>query len=131
MGYVFGSFGLSAKEPYTIMHCLSSLVSMSLSSVHTSPWHRVRHGNLIFGIYVHTCPPCMHIKYFVILTCSFWLIWLSTKEPYTIMNELSIVVISIIIGIICTPPPGTGLDVETSYFVNICTYMPHICMSNI
>ena len=31
MGYVFGSFGFSAKEPYTIVHCLSSLLSMSSS----------------------------------------------------------------------------------------------------
>ena len=35
------------------------------------PWHRVRHRNFIFGIHVHIYPPCMHIKYLVILTCSF------------------------------------------------------------
>ena len=62
---LFGSFGLSTKEPYTIMLCLSSLaLVLSSSSVHTSPWHRVRHRNFIFGIY-------MHIKYLVIPTCSF------------------------------------------------------------
>ena len=26
-----------------------------------------------------------------------------------------------------TPPPGTLLDIETSYLVHICTYVPHIC----
>ena len=63
-----GSFGLSTKEPYTMMLCPSSLAS---SSVHTSPWHMVRHRNFIFGIHVHICPPYMHIKYLVILTYSF------------------------------------------------------------
>ena len=32
---------------------------------------------------------------------------------------------------LCTFPPGTGLDKETSYLVYICTYVPHICTSNI
>ena len=32
---------------------------------------------------------------------------------------------------LCTPPPGTGLDIETSYLVYICTYIPHMCTSNI
>ena len=27
--------------------------------------------------------------------------------------------------------PGTWLDIETSYLVHICTYVPHICTSNI
>ena len=61
-----GSFGLSTKEPYTIMLCPLAL-ALALS-VHTSPWHRVRHRNFIFGIHMHICPPCMHIKHFVILT---------------------------------------------------------------
>ena len=70
---LFGSFGLSTKEPYTIMLCPSSLASSS-SSVHTSPWHMVRHRNFIFGIHMHIFPPpppYVHIKYLVILTCSF------------------------------------------------------------
>ena len=78
MCMVFGSFGLSTKEPYTIMLCPSSLAlvsSLALSSlalsVHTSPCHRVRHRNFIFGIHMHICPPYVHIKYVVILTCSF------------------------------------------------------------
>ena len=70
--WFFGSFGLSTKEPYFFMNCPSSLVSLVLvSSVHTSPWHRVRHRNVIFGMHMHTCPPHIHIKYLVILTCRF------------------------------------------------------------
>ena len=42
-----------------------------LSSVHTSPWHMVRHGNFILSIHMHICHPYMHIKYLMILTCSF------------------------------------------------------------
>ena len=42
-----------------------------LASVHTSPWYRVIHRNFIFGIPMHMCPPYMHIKYLVILMCSF------------------------------------------------------------
>ena len=32
---------------------------------------------------------------------------------------------------LCTAPPATGLDIETSYLVYIFTYAPHICSSNI
>ena len=28
------------------------------------------------------------------------------------------------------PPPGTWLDVETSYLVHICTYVAHICVAS-
>ena len=39
---VFGSFGLSTKEPYTIvLRLLSSASALASSSVHTSPYHRV------------------------------------------------------------------------------------------
>ena len=34
-------------------------------------WHRVRHRIFIFSIHVHICPPHVHNKYLVILTCSF------------------------------------------------------------
>ena len=75
---IFGSFGLSTKEPYTIMLCpsslalvLSVLVSLASSSVHTSPCHRIRLRNYIFGIHTHICPPYKHIKYLVIMTCIF------------------------------------------------------------
>ena len=53
-------------ETCTIVLCLS----LSLS-VDASPCHRVRHRMFIFGIHMHTCPVCMHIKYLVILTCIF------------------------------------------------------------
>ena len=71
---LIGSFGLSTKEPYTVMLCpslASSALVSSASSVHTSPWHMVRHRNFIFGIHMHICPPHVQIKYLVILTCSF------------------------------------------------------------
>ena len=32
---------------------------------------------------------------------------------------------------LCTPLLATGLDIQTSYLVHICTYAPHICTSNI
>ena len=38
--------------------------------------------------------------------------------------------ISIVI-IICAHTPDTWLDIETSYLVHICTYVSHICTSNI
>ena len=66
---IFGSFGLSTKEPYTIMLC--RWCHWHASSVHTSPSHKVRHRNFIFGTHIHICPPYMHIKYLVILACIF------------------------------------------------------------
>ena len=76
--YIFGSFGLSTKEPYTIMLCpSSSLVSLTCIDIGIGiicahlPQHRVIHRNFIFGTHMHTYPPYMHIKYLVILTCSF------------------------------------------------------------
>ena len=52
---------------------------------------------------------------------------LLTKEPYTIMNCL-LSLASCIIGVLhhhlCTPPLGTGLDIETSILVDICTMSP-------
>ena len=47
---------------------LASVLALALASVNTSPWHRVRHRNFIFGTHMHICPPYMHIKYLVILT---------------------------------------------------------------
>ena len=49
---VFGSFGLSTKEPcYTIMLCPSLALALPSSYVHTSPSDRVTHQNFIFGIH--------------------------------------------------------------------------------
>ena len=60
----------------SVVHRCVSLLALSLAlllvlSVHTSPCHRVRHRNFIFGTHMHICPPYMHIKYLVILTYSF------------------------------------------------------------
>ena len=68
---------------------------------------------------------------------SFWLIWfINQRALYN--HALSMVIIGIILHqcwcqhhCLCTPPPGTWLDIETSYLVYICTYVPHICTSNI
>ena len=32
---------------------------------------------------------------------------------------------------LCTPLLATGLNIQTSYLVHICTYAPHVCTSNI
>ena len=62
---------------------------------------------------------------------------LSTKEPYTIMNCPSCIILhcwcwhQCWCQCLCTPPLGTGLDTEMSYLVHIWTYVPHICTSNI
>ena len=72
-----GSFGLSTKEPYTIMNCPSCIVIIGIilcqhwHRLCTPPWHMVRHRNFIFGINIHICPPYMHIKYLMNLMCSF------------------------------------------------------------
>ena len=51
---LFGSFGLSTKEPYTIMLYPSSLTLALLASLaSSSSVHRVRHRNFIFGIHMH------------------------------------------------------------------------------
>ena len=44
----FGSFGLSTKEPYTIMHC--PLLASASSSVHTSPatWLDIETSYLVY-----------------------------------------------------------------------------------
>ena len=73
----FGSFGLSTKEPY-YSHALSvvrppasALASALASSVHTSPSYRIKHRSFIFGTNVQLYPSYMHVKYLIIVTCSF------------------------------------------------------------
>ena len=76
---VFGSFGLSTKEPHPITLCPSCVVTLASSCVDIVsivvcahlPGHWVRHRNCIFSIHVHICPWYVHIKYLVILTSSF------------------------------------------------------------
>ena len=53
---------------------------------------------------------------------------LSTKVHYTIMFCLSCIVVALL-GCwhwchLCTPPLATGLDIDVSYLVHICTYAP-------
>ena len=55
-GFFFGSFGLSTKEHYTIMLCPSSSFVVASSSVDTSPSHRFKDTNFIFGTNMHLCP---------------------------------------------------------------------------
>ena len=61
---------------------------MSLSasvSVHTSPWHRVRHRNFIFGIHMHIC---LHIyahqifSDFLIVVCKWQPFWYFSLNCY-------------------------------------------------
>ena len=66
----------------------------------------------------------------------FWHIWFINQRA--LYNHALSVVIGIIIGVhrwhhhhLCKPPPGTGLDRETSYLEYTCTYAPHVCTSNI
>ena len=66
---------------------------------------------------------------------TFWLIWfINQRALYN--HALSIIIIGVVLHQhhhchLCTPPPGPWLDIETSYLVHICTYVPHICTSNI
>ena len=54
-------------------HDLSVVHSCHLASasVHRPPSHRIQDRNFIFSMNMHMCPQYMHIKYLVILTCSF------------------------------------------------------------
>ena len=74
----------STKRAYVIMICPSCIVVMrhqrrhhpasasaSSASVHSLPSHRIQDRNFIFSMNMHMCPQYMHIKYLVILTCSF------------------------------------------------------------
>ena len=54
---------------YTIMPCPS--LALASSNVHTSTCYRIRHRSFIFGIHMHLGPSYMHMKNWVILSCSF------------------------------------------------------------
>ena len=66
--HLVGLFGLSTEEPYTIILC-SSCVGVGACA--HFPCHRTRNKSFIFGIHVHLCSSFRHIKYLVILKCSF------------------------------------------------------------
>ena len=69
----------STKLAYVIMICPSCIVvvrrwhrpALASASVHSPPCHRIQDRNFIFSMNMHMCPQYMHIKYLVILTCSF------------------------------------------------------------
>ena len=116
---LFGSLGLSTKEPYTIMNFPSCVVigidvgiNVGIVICAHPPWHRVRYRNFIFGIPMHICPPYMHIKFLVIL--AWWLIWLINQRALN-NHALSVVVIGVILHQhwhqhwhLCTPPLAHG-----------------------
>ena len=58
----------------------------------------------------------------------FWLIWfINQRALYN--HALSVVVIGVsivVVIVICAHPPGTWLDIETSYLVHTCTCVPPI-----
>ena len=60
---VFGSFDFSTKEPFQSCfvchrhwHHPVSVLASALLSVHTSPWHMVRHRNSILDTLAHMSP---------------------------------------------------------------------------
>ena len=53
-------------------------------------------------------------------------------QPMSLNKHALSVIVWVSVGvIICAPPLATGLDIEAFYMVHICTYVPHICTSNI
>ena len=57
---IFGSFVLSAKEPYTIMLCpsllsLSASVLASLLSMYSAPYHMVKPRNFTPDVNMYPC----------------------------------------------------------------------------
>ena len=53
----------------------------------------------------------------------FWLIWfINQRALYN--HALSVAIVLHRHRHLCTPPPGTWLDIETSYLVHICTCVP-------
>ena len=56
---------------------------------------------------------------------------LSTKEPYTVIHHVSLVSMLVLALASVHTSLATGLQIEVSYLVYICIYVPHICTSNI
>ena len=86
--------------------------------------YRITDKNFIFGMNVHICRQYMYVKYLVILTCSFWLIWFINQRA--LYNHALSVVHWCHQWCLCTPPLATGFTTETSYLLHICTYVPPI-----
>ena len=55
----------------SVVHSCHLMPASALASVHSPPSHMIQDRNFIFSMNMHMCPQYMHIKYLVILTCSF------------------------------------------------------------
>ena len=90
----------------------------------------------IFGNVLYVCNVCCVCNVCVTHACNFWLIWF--------INQRASYNHALCVGILCQcwcqhwhwyclciPLLATGLNIKTSYLVHICTYVPHICTSNI
>ena len=113
--------------------------------LYNAMWWDLRTINIYIKVRSKTCHPFIISPQLVSTLCDdlipalFGSFGLLTKEPYTVMLCLLCIIVLHRHWCqcwcwhwhLCTPPPGTGLDVETSYLVHICAYVPHICTSNI
>ena len=91
---------------------------LRMSKIKLRPWPAI----VIAKEITHACFPCLY-KYIHFLFGSFGL---STKKLYTIIlcpSSLELVS-SLVLALSVHTPPGTGLDIETSYLLHMCTYIP-------
>ena len=84
---LFGSFGISTKEPYTVRRASLVLV---LTSMHTSPSHRIKHRNVIYGTVMplyplHICTSNIWIT--VAYFQRFLIILTETQKPMTSFGQ--------------------------------------------
>ena len=68
---VFYQMSLCNHDLSIVHSCRPASALASSGSVHSPPSHRIQDRNFIFSMNMHMCPQYMHIKYLVILTCSF------------------------------------------------------------
>ena len=59
-----------SRKKSCFVHRRRQLVSLASASVHTSPSHRIKPGNFIFGTDMHLYSLYMHVNYLVILMYS-------------------------------------------------------------
>ena len=94
-------------------------------SVHTSPWHMVRHRNFIFGVHIHMSPMYAH----QIFNDSDLLAHLVFYQMSLCNHDLSIVHTCWCCRHhwhLYTALLATGFKIETSYLVGICIYALNI-----
>ena len=81
--------------------------------------------NLAYSLLLSGIDTCLNfIRFLFFYFFLFGSFGLSTKEPFTIMLCPPCVVIDVVLHRchhLCTPPCGTGLYIETSYLVYLCT----------